>query len=161
MEHIKAELERNRSNGFTLVELMIVIAIIGIISAAAFPAYQEYIETSNMTKVTASYENAVRTTQNVFAKATTQLAIGLPSGIPTRARDWIKLYDAEEMEAPGGGPAYVTRRQARRYRPDKYGGIEVRYKKKKGEVTITRPKYLNLAKFRARVTADSIDVKKY
>lgn len=52
---------KSLQKGFTLIELMIVIAIIGILAAIAVPQYQNYIARSQVTRVMAE-AGAVKTT---------------------------------------------------------------------------------------------------
>lgn len=55
----KTNNQHSKKRGFTLIELMVVVVIVGVISAIAFPSYVEYVRKSKRAEVrSALLENA-------------------------------------------------------------------------------------------------------
>jgi type IV pilus assembly protein PilA len=84
--------------GFTLIELMIVVAIVGILAAIAIPAYQDYVVRSKMSEV----EGAIAACKTSVAEYTSTHGGTLPTTTATAGCSQTKTQYLNTLTVANG-----------------------------------------------------------
>ena len=95
-----------RTRGFTLIELMIVVAVIAILVAIAYPSYVSYITKTNRKAAEACLSTYANYMERYY---TTNMRYDTSSATPTVANDITKLvFDCASPQQTGPNYKYTA-----------------------------------------------------
>lgn len=101
----------NSQKGFTLIELMIVVAIIGILAAVAMPAYTDYVTRGYLTEATSGLSAGRASLEQFYQDNRTYATTGaFTSPCPANTTRWTFVCSGQSttaylITATGAGPA--------------------------------------------------------
>ncbi len=82
-----------RTKGFTLLELMIVVLVIGILAAIAYPSYQDSVRKTRRTDAQAVLGEAAQWLERYYSNSFSYSSAALPSSLQSSPKDGgVKFY---------------------------------------------------------------------
>ncbi len=88
--------------GFTLIELMIVVAIVGILAAIALPAYQDYTVRAKVSEVLARGAEAKTSIQEFYASKERFPSNLQSAGLTSAGTNWVKKSGGMSVSGSNG-----------------------------------------------------------
>lgn len=83
---------RQRARGFTLIELMIVVAIVGILAAFAYPSFVEFLKKGYRAEARAVLMEAAHTLQRSYSVKNTYAGVSLPASLTRSPENGTQRY---------------------------------------------------------------------
>jgi type IV pilus assembly protein PilE len=100
---------RDRDAGFTLIEMMVSIAIIGALAAIAIPSFVRYQNTSKRAEAYSNLASLAKSQKAFYAEFGRYLGVpseplGLTGAVPTSTKRDTAGWDTTPFAAVGWGP---------------------------------------------------------